>query len=142
MANPLLLKISVANSKVSSKDVDKIYEDIERNLEGAQCYHLDRTKVTAAAIEFVAILTSAAAIATIANVLYQVWKRHRDEGQLYVAVDPSGGVQIMISEGTAKVEIEELQKKINRVHASGQLTQMDQEMLEEIKRRRIWIRTK
>jgi len=77
---------------------------------------LDRSKVTAAAIEFVVILSSAAAIATIANFLYNVWKDNRDKGHL--------------------------QRRINNIQASGQLTQMDHEILEEIKQKRIWIRTK
>jgi len=59
-----------------------------------------------------------------------------------VAVDPKKDIQIMISEGTSEIEIEEFQKKINKVHARGQLTQTDEEILEEIKRRRVWIRTK
>lgn len=46
----------------------------------------------------------------------------------------------MISENTSEIEIEEFQRKINRMHESGQMTQMDEEILEEMKRRRIWIK--
>jgi len=141
LRNPLILKISVANPSFSAK-VDDVYRDIENSLEGVECYRLDSSKVTAAAIEFVVVLSSVAAVATIANFLYNIWKDHRDKGQLYVAIDPDRGVQIMISESTSEVEIEEFQRKINKVQVSGQLTKMDQEMLEEIKRKQVWIRTK
>jgi len=135
------LKISVADPSPSAK-VDDVYRDIESSLNDSECYRLDGSKVTAAAIEFVVILLSAAAIATIANFLYNVWKDHRDKGQLYVAVDPDKDIQIMISENTSEIEIEDFQRKINRVQSSGKVTQMDQDILEEIKRKRIWIRTK
>jgi hypothetical protein len=139
LRKPLVLKISVANPS-SVEGADDVYASIENGLEGAECYRLDRSKVTAAAIEFVVILSSAAAIATIANFLYNVWKDNRDKGHLYVYLNPD--VQIMIEGQTSMIEIEEIQRRINNIQASGQLTQMDHEILEEIKQKRIWIRTK
>ena len=86
MENPLMLKISVAIPP-NLEEAIVVYRAIGENVEeNAQCYRLDETKVTAAAIEFVVILSSAAAIATIANALYQIWKDHKENGQLYVAV--------------------------------------------------------
>ena len=124
LKNPLMLKISVANPP-RSEEVDDVYEAIENKVEGAECYRLNVSGVTAAAIEFLLILSSVANVATIAGLLYQIWKDHKEKGQLYVAVDPDRDVQIMISDRTSEVEIEEFQRKINRIHASGQMTQMD-----------------
>lgn len=139
MRKSLVLKISVANPS-SIEGADDVYASIENGLESAECYRLDRSKVTAAAIEFVVILTSAAAIATIANFLYNVWKDQRDKGQLYVCVNPD--VQIMIKNKTAMIEIEEFQSKVNQTHKTGQQIPMDKEILDEINQRRIWIKTK
>lgn len=141
MRNPLLLKICVANPSSGAK-VDEVYRAIEDHLENAQCYRLDRSKVTAAAIDFVVILSSAAAITTIASFLYRIWKDHRDKGELFVTIDPDKGVQIMITDGTSEIEIEDFQKEINKNRKSNQLTKMDEDILEEIKRKRYWIRTK
>jgi len=121
-------------------EANEVYKAIEDGLEKAECYRLDSSKVTAAAIEFVVILTSAAAIATIANFLYNVWKDNRDKGQLYVYVNPD--VQIMIKNKTAMIEIEEFQSNVNQAQKTGQQIPMDQEIFDEIKQRRIWIKTK
>jgi hypothetical protein len=139
---PFVLKVSVANSG-SSEEAESVYEAIQENLKDAECYRLRPLDgFGGAAIDFVAILQSAAAIAGIANFVYNVWKNHRKNGQLYVCVDPERGVQIMITDQTTEIEIEEFQKKINSVVASGCLNRMDAEILEDIKRRRIWIKTK
>lgn len=140
MAKPLILKISVADPRVSGEEVDKVYGYIENNLKSAECYRLDRSKVTAAAIEFIAILRDVAAVATIADFLFNVWKYNKDKGKLYVAVDPEKGIQIMISDHTSKIEIEEFQRKTNLANAEGQMNNMDKELLEEIKSQRIWVR--
>jgi len=125
-----------------SSEVDDVYNAIENKLKSGECYRLDRSKVTGAAIEFIVILTSAAAVATIANFLYQIWKDHKDKGQLYVAVDPDKDVHIMISENTSEIEIEEFQRKINKIYASGQMSQLDRKIIEEIKYRKIWMKKK
>lgn len=140
MSKPLLLKISVANP--TSPESDSVYSTIENGLKDAECYRLGRSKVTAAAIEFLVILTSAAAVATIANFLYNVWKDNRDKGELYIAIDPDSNTQIMISGKTIEVEIEDFQRKIDMVQRSDKVIQMDQELLDEIRRKRIWIRTR
>ncbi len=141
MTNQLILKISVANPVKSSKETDEVYKTIENSIEGAQTFRLDRSKVTAAAIEFISILTATGAIAEIASLLYTIWKDHRDKGSLYVSVD-SPKIEIMISSKTTEIEIEEFQRKINKFVESGQITDFDKEILEEIKHRRIWIKTK
>jgi len=48
----LILKISVANPKSPSSEVDDVYNAIENKLKSGECYRLDRSKVTGAAIEF------------------------------------------------------------------------------------------
>jgi hypothetical protein len=48
----------------------------------------------------------------------------------------------MITDQTTEIEIEEFQRKINLAVASDRINQMDAGILEDIKRRRTWIRTK
>jgi hypothetical protein len=85
---PFLLKISVANAG-SCEEAESVYQAIQDNLKNAECYRLRPSgRFGGAAIEFVAILQSAAAVAGIASFLYTVWKDHRKKGQLCICIDP------------------------------------------------------
>ena len=142
MDKPLLLKICVANPTSDKPEIDKVYSDIVNTIDGTDFYELNRSKVTAAAIEFVAILTSVSAIATIAKVVYDLWKKHNKDGDLYVSVNPEKGIQIMISEKTSAAEIECFQEKINEFYRSEPIGEMDENLLAEFKRERIWLKLK
>jgi hypothetical protein len=142
MDKPLLLKICVANPMSDISEIDKVYMDIVNNVGSAEFYQLDRSKVTGAAIEFVAILTSSSAIATIAKIVYEIWKKHKQDGDLYVAVNPEKGIQIMISEKTSAVELQIFQEKINAIYRTEPINALDENLLTEVKKERIWLKLK
>jgi len=141
MENPLVLKLCVADPPYGA-DVDAVYNAIEKNLEGAEIYRLDKSKVTAAAIEMIVILGAAASIATIAGFLYQIWKDHKDKGSLYVAADPKNGIQQMISDEISDKEIEEFQTKLTKLIKSDRSGQIYEKTILEVRYSKAWVKTK
>jgi hypothetical protein len=141
MENEPLLKISVVNV-TSRKKASEIYRTIEHDLRFKACYQLDGSKVTAAAIDFVAVIATVGAFAEIASFLYQLWKDHKEECQLFVAINPDKNVQILISQDTTEKEIQEFQNKINIELNNNQLNSFDKELLFEIKEKKYWIKMK
>ena len=141
MNNPLLIKICAADLS-DGKQVDNIYQLIQENPNVTECYRLDGSKVTAAAVDFVIILTSVAATMEIASFLYQLWKDYQKKGQMYVGLNSKKGVQILISKDTRELEIIQFQKKINMEVERDQMNDDDEELLYKIKKEHFWIKTK
>ncbi len=137
----LVLRICVANPPYGSK-VDTLYDAIEKKVTGAEAYRLDRSKVTAAAIELTLILQATSTIAAIADLLYHVWKDHKDKGQLYVVADPRNKIEIMISRTTTRKDLDEFQRRLIELVSSGRESEIYQETIDEMGRSRIWIKTK
>jgi len=141
MTNHLVLKICVANPPFGTK-VDTVYDVIEKSIEQAEAYRLNRSKVTGAAVELTLVLQATATVATVANLLYNIWKNHKDKGQLYVAADAENRIDIMITETTTKKDLEDFQEKLVKLASSEREVEIYQETMDEVKRTRLWIRTK
>jgi len=141
MENPLVLLLCVADPRPGAA-VDAIYNTIEENIESAEIYRLDRSKVTFAAVEMIVILSAAASVATVVSLLYQIWKDHRDKGNLYVGADPKGDIQQMISDKTSDNEIEEFQTKLTKLRKSDRSGQIYEETVLEVRHSKAWRKTK
>lgn len=141
LTKSLIVKICLADS-ASKNAPDEVYTAIESNPKIEECYRLDGTKVTAAAIDFVAIIASIGAISEIVNLFYQIWKDHKDKGKLYVGINPNRGIQLLISKDTTENDLQEFQQKIIAELKNTELNSIDKQLLLEIKETRYWIKTK
>ena len=72
MGKQLALEIAVANS-TSGFEVSEVYDALEKELPEAEIYRLDSSKVSAAAIEFIALIGVLGSVATIANLLWYIY---------------------------------------------------------------------
>lgn len=96
------LMISVVNGGYS--EAENVYEEISSNLPAtADDYCLDpRGGISAAAIDYVAVLNAAASVATIAGLLWKAYEKwiapRHDRGSLYICIDPKKDLQWMLGE--------------------------------------------
>lgn len=116
MANPVAIQIALANlsGRVSS---EVIYNFIESASDNIETYELDSTKVSAAAIEYVVLLSVAGSIASLATLLWMVYDKFiaptkrssSDEAGIYVVLRrPDGNLVEFLSERTTKIAISSL----------------------------------
>ncbi len=99
MDKQLALMVTVVNPTYGL-EVSEVYDELEKQLPGAEIYCLDSSKVTAAAIEFIALLSVVGSVASIAGVLWYVYDtkiRPKKKGQddtcgLYIVIDPEMGL--------------------------------------------------
>jgi hypothetical protein len=75
MTSPIPIKIALANLG-GSVDVDEIYQYIESNSNDLETYELDSSKVTAAAIDYIAILNAAGSVASLASLLWMAYEKY------------------------------------------------------------------
>jgi len=74
MTSPIAIKIALANLS-DEIDTEEIYQYIESNSNDLETYQLDSTKVTAAAIDYIAILSIVGSIASTASLLWMAYEK-------------------------------------------------------------------
>jgi hypothetical protein len=96
-------------------DVAEVYGEIEKSFSGAAIYRLDSSKVSAAAIEIVVLLSVVGSIASVASLLWQVYdhtvgrkKKPTDDCGLYIAIVPEKGLHWWV--GKEFLSLEDFQR--------------------------------
>lgn len=145
----LPLMITVANAE-NSQMADEVYANIERQLEdfpNAECYRLEGGPNTRAAIDFVAVLSIASGIASIASLVWTAYdfmrKRHKRTADsfLYVVLDPSKGIEWRLGKDILdrEVFIKDFEAKVRAYVGNGE-GQASQTFISEVRASELWIR--
>lgn len=153
MANPVAIQIALANlsGRVSS---EVIYNFIESASDNIETYELDSTKVSAAAIEYVVLLSVAGSIASLATLLWMVYDKFiaptkrssSDEAGIYVVLRrPDGNlVEFFIGKDykDRDIFIEDFKTTITELRNSSDYLPEYQKVILEIQRTGLWIKRK
>lgn len=107
MNENLILGFTVANSS-NTVNVSNIYDQIEMIIPDAEIDRFDkreRSKFTAGAIDFTAILSVSASLVTLGTAIYSIYKTqilpHKEENKnigLYVSVGPENKINFMLGD--------------------------------------------
>lgn len=149
MAKPIVLKIALANLQAET-DPEAIFDFIEANGVDIETYRLDSKKVSAAAIDYVLVLSAVGSVASVAQLLWMAYdrfiaakkRRESDTEGIYIHLDSGGNSKFWLGNHDRDKElfIETFTKKVSKFRETERAEDLYQKTQEDIRQSGIWIR--
>jgi len=152
MESSLAIKIALANT---GHDVNpnEVYNYIESNSKEIEAYQLDSTKVTAAAIDYILLLSAVGSAASIASLLWMAYdkfiapkKKHNATAGLYIVIHLSDKERIEFWIGNTHIAkdefIKEFTSKVTTFRNTKEARKEFEATKQQVSRSGNWIKRK
>ena len=151
MENPVILKISLANTSNYDFHPEELYEFLESDKGSVHGYKFEPKGLAAAAIDYVLILGIVGSTASIASLLWIAYEKFigskkrdkADSAGLFISLDVEGGSDFMFWIGKDYVDkelfIRIFSKKLAEFKETNRASEVYKETLEEIGNSENWI---
>lgn len=154
MENPVILKMSLANTSNYDFRPEELYEFLERDKSSVHGYKFEPKGFAAAAIDYILILGIVGSTASIASLLWTAYEKFigskkrdkADSAGLFISLDVEAGSDSMfwIGKDYADKElfIRIFSKKLAEFKETNRASEVYKETLEEIGNSENWIQRK